>query len=46
VELSRIAAQPAVIRKCPGCKADIHDKDARHCKYCGTRIMDTSDQQT
>jgi len=46
VELSKIAAQPVIIRKCPGCKADIHDKDARHCKYCGSRLQDSSIHQS
>ncbi len=39
VELSRIAAHPTTIRQCPGCKTEIHDTDARHCKYCGSRLQ-------
>jgi voltage-gated potassium channel len=25
-------------RVCPGCGADLHDTDARHCKYCGSGL--------
>jgi voltage-gated potassium channel len=27
-------------RICPDCGADVHDADARHCKYCGGRLED------
>ncbi|MBD3243536.1 MAG: ion transporter [Chitinivibrionales bacterium] len=25
-------------RRCPSCTADIRDREARHCKYCGTQL--------
>ncbi len=40
VELSRIAAHPTSIRQCFDCETEIHDTDARHCKYCGGRLQD------
>ncbi|MCB0832034.1 MAG: ion transporter [Bacteroidetes bacterium] len=27
---------------CPGCDAEIHDDDARHCKHCGARLKAVS----
>jgi voltage-gated potassium channel len=26
-------------RACPACRADGHDTDARHCKYCGAALL-------
>ena len=35
------AAGPDVqAHKCPGCGADGHDADARHCKFCGVRLVE------
>lgn len=36
-ELTR-AAKPASTHVCPECHAEVHDLDAIHCKYCGTRL--------
>jgi voltage-gated potassium channel len=36
------AGSHADVRVCPACYADIHDKDARHCKYCGAALEATS----
>ena len=36
-ELARANADVAT-RECPNCAAEIHDTDARHCKYCGGRL--------
>lgn len=46
VELSRIASQSIPIKKCPGCKASIHDLDARYCKHCGAHLEDPSSKQS
>ena len=32
------AGTAAAARVCPGCGADLHDTDARHCKYCGSGL--------
>lgn len=38
VELSRAARSRVDNRACLECGADDHDSDARHCKYCGTKL--------
>ena len=40
-ELAR-AGTDTPSRPCPDCAAEIHDTDARHCKYCGGRLGDGS----
>ncbi|UCF39443.1 MAG: ion transporter [Acidobacteriota bacterium] len=35
--LHRIHPEPIA---CPGCGGEGHESDARHCKYCGTRLLD------
>lgn len=42
VELSRIAGHLTISRKCQDCEAESHDNDARHCKYCGSRLQSPS----
>jgi voltage-gated potassium channel len=37
VELAN-AARAVSRQACPGCGAEGHEVDARHCKYCGTRL--------
>jgi voltage-gated potassium channel len=39
------AGFPAAAGVCPECGADIHDNDARHCKFCGSRLEDTAIRQ-
>jgi voltage-gated potassium channel len=36
-ELVRAGAE-AGARRCQACGAEVHDTDARHCKYCGGRL--------
>jgi voltage-gated potassium channel len=38
VELSRTVGRDLGQNTCPGCGADRHDSDARHCKFCGQRL--------
>jgi voltage-gated potassium channel len=38
-ELVRAGSQP-VARIWTECGAEIHDTDARHCKFCGSRLED------
>ena len=38
VELSAAAKQATNTQACPNCGAASHDNDARHCKYCGTKL--------
>jgi voltage-gated potassium channel len=38
VEISQAARKAASTQTCPECSAEGHDPDARHCKYCGTRL--------
>lgn len=37
-EIARAADQPISTQVCPECSAEGHDEDAKHCKYCGTRL--------
>ena len=37
-ELTQPAARRVSTQVCPGCMAEGHDPDARHCKHCGARI--------
>jgi voltage-gated potassium channel len=37
-ELTRARPRQVSTQACPGCGADGHDPDARHCKHCGTRL--------
>jgi len=39
VEFSHAAKQRVVQTTCPGCGVGGHDTDARHCKYCGTKLQ-------
>jgi voltage-gated potassium channel len=36
-ELTR-ASRPLSTEVCPECHAEVHDLDAKHCKYCGTKL--------
>ena len=38
VEMSHIMGHKAVNQACPACSAQGHDKDAKHCKYCGEQL--------
>jgi voltage-gated potassium channel len=38
VELSQAVRRGVSTQACPGCGVDGHDKDARFCKYCGSRL--------
>mgnify|MGYP001765729399 CR=1 FL=1 len=38
LEIARAAAQPVSTQACPECSAEGHDKDAKHCKYCGAKL--------
>ena len=38
VELAGVARLSASRRACPGCGAQGHDHDARHCKFCGVAL--------
>jgi len=37
-ELTRARPRQVSTQACPGCGADGHDPDARHCKFCGARL--------
>jgi voltage-gated potassium channel len=38
VELSQRVQPRVSTQACPSCSAEGHDHDARHCKYCGSRL--------
>ena len=38
VELSRAHAEKISSQTCPNCGAEGHDRDARYCKLCGTKL--------
>jgi len=38
VELAGVVRKTATGKACPGCGADDHDADAKHCKYCGAEF--------
>lgn len=38
VEMSQIEKQKVSTQSCPHCSAEGHDYDAKHCKYCGSKI--------
>ena len=38
VELSHAVEQDMSTRACPNCSAEGHDRDAKHCKYCGAKL--------
>ena len=38
VELSRAHAEQSSCQACPSCSAEGHDRDAKFCKYCGTKL--------
>ena len=38
VELSRAQTGITSSQACPNCSAEGHDKDARYCKFCGTKL--------
>ena len=39
VELAEaVKKKKSTTEVCPNCLAEGHDKDAVHCKYCGTKI--------
>jgi voltage-gated potassium channel len=38
VEIAQAAGKHFSTRACPSCSAEGHDADARHCKYCGSRL--------
>ncbi|MHC4434667.1 MAG: ion transporter [Planctomycetota bacterium] len=37
-ELSRAHAAETSRQACPSCSAEGHDRDARHCKFCGAKL--------
>ena len=37
-ELAQTGRKPVTTQVCPECMAEGHDADARHCKYCGSRL--------
>lgn len=37
-ELAHAGRKPVSTQVCPECMAEGHDADARHCKYCGSRL--------
>jgi voltage-gated potassium channel len=37
-ELTRVKPRQVTTRACPDCGDSSHDADARHCKYCGSRL--------
>ena len=38
VEFSRVHTGQSSCQACPSCSAEGHDRDARFCKYCGTKL--------
>jgi voltage-gated potassium channel len=38
VELAGVVRKTATGQACPGCGADDHDADAKHCKHCGAEL--------
>jgi voltage-gated potassium channel len=38
VELARAHAAATSRQACPSCSAEGHDRDARHCKFCGAKL--------
>jgi len=38
VELSRAHTQQSSCQACPSCSAEGHDRDAKYCKFCGTKL--------
>jgi voltage-gated potassium channel len=38
VEMQSVSRKRDAARKCPGCGAEGHDHDARHCKRCGAKL--------
>ena len=38
VELSRAQTEKTSSQACPNCSAEGHDRDARYCKFCGTKL--------
>ena len=38
VELAGVTRKTTTGQACPGCGADGHDTDAKHCKYCGAEL--------
>ena len=38
VELSQAVRQLGDLRTCPDCGTEGHDRDAKYCKYCGTKL--------
>lgn len=38
VELSQAFSKPMSTQACPECSADGHDNDAKHCKFCGSKL--------
>jgi voltage-gated potassium channel len=38
VEFSRVHTVQSSYQACPSCSAEGHDRDAKYCKYCGTKL--------
>jgi len=38
VELSRAHTEQSSCQACPNCSAEGHDRDAKYCKFCGTKL--------
>jgi voltage-gated potassium channel len=38
IEMTHAMGNKAVNQACPACSAQGHDKDAKHCKYCGAAL--------
>ena len=38
LEISRASEHPVTTQACPECSAEGHDRDAKHCKYCGAKL--------
>ncbi len=38
VEMANVRRRPVTTQACPVCGRDGHDRDAKHCKYCGSML--------
>ncbi|NIW35225.1 MAG: ion transporter [Gemmatimonadetes bacterium] len=38
VEMANVRRRPITTQACPVCGRDGHDRDAKHCKYCGSML--------
>jgi voltage-gated potassium channel len=38
MEMVQVPSKDITTQACPNCSAEGHDKDAKFCKYCGSRL--------